>query len=289
MQVCEVRCTHFPDHFVDTLIAYGLLGAFAGTMAGLLGVGGGLIIVPVLIFLWQPDGLGGTQAVQLAIGTSLAVIVFTSLSSVRAHHLRGSVLWPVFWRLTPGILLGAWLGAAVASMMPQQMLKTVFGLFELLVAAQMTFAARASTQVAAANPPAQSLPGALAMGLVGSVIGAVSALVGIGGGTMTVPFLNAYKVRIQHAVGTSAACGLPIALGGALSYLLLGWGNTALPTGSLGYVYGPALLSIAVTSTLFAPVGAALAHRLPTQMLKRIFAGFLALLGVWMLAAQGLG
>jgi uncharacterized membrane protein YfcA len=285
---------------VEIVIAYALLGAFAGTLAGMLGVGGGLVIVPVLIFLWQPEGLGGAQAVQLAIGTSLAVIVFTSLSSVRAHHRRGSVLWPVFWRLTPGILLGAWLGASLASLLPQASLMTVFALFELLVAAQMSFAlsapspASSSTPVptpvsARASKPASKwdgLPGPLGMGLAGGLIGAVSALVGIGGGTMTVPFLSACKLRMQQAVGTSAACGLPIAMGGTVSYIALGWGNAQLPAGSVGYVFGPALLGIAITSMLFAPLGAMLAHRLSTRMLKRIFAAFLAVLGLWMLASQ---
>ena len=274
---------------VEIFIAYAVLGAFAGIMAGLLGVGGGLIIVPVLVFLWQPEfsggeQLGGSQTVQLAIGTSLAVIVFTSLSSVRAHHLRKSVLWPVVWKLTPGILVGAWLGAALASVMPQNMLKITFGLFELLVAAQMSFSLRRASQA-----PHQELSGTLVsgigMGLAGIVIGAVSALVGIGGGTLTVPFLNACKVRMQQAIGTSAACGLPIAVGGALSYLILGWNHEALPVASMGYVYGPALLGIAVTSVLFAPLGANLAHRLPTSTLKKVFAGFLALLGLWMLAS----
>ncbi len=264
------------------LIAYAVLGTFAGIMAGLLGVGGGLVIVPVLVMLWQTDGLGGSQMVQLAIGTSLAVIVFTSLSSVRAHHQRGSVLWPVFWRLTPGILLGAGLGAMLASALPQAALKTVFGIFELLVAAQMLLSLRPS----AGASVEKGLPGSLGMGLAGSVIGTVSALVGIGGGILTVPFLDACKVRMQQAVGTSAACGLPIAVSGALSYILLGWGNTQLPANSAGFVYGPALVGIAITSMLFAPLGAALAHRLPTSVLKKIFAGFLALLGIWMLGSQ---
>lgn len=260
-------------------IAYAVLGAFAGTMAGLLGVGGGLIIVPVLAMTWQADGLGGTQMMQLAIGTSLAVIVFTSLSSVRAHHRYGSVLWPVFWRLTPGILLGAALGAAVASALPQALLKMIFGLFELLVAAQMSLSLRPS-------PSLPRIPGAPGMSLAGSAIGAVSAIVGIGGGTMTVPFLVACKVRMQQAVGTSAACGLPIAVGGVLSYVLLGWGNAQLPGNAAGFVYMPTLAGIAVTSVLFAPLGAFLAHRLPTVVLKKVFAGFLALLGLWMLGSQ---
>ncbi len=266
---------------MDMLIAYAVLGAFAGIMAGLLGVGGGLLIVPVLVMLWHADGLGGSQMVQQAIGTSLAVIVFTSLSSVRAHHQRGSVLWPVFWRLTPGILLGAGLGATLASAMPQAALKTVFGIFELLVAAQMLLSLRPSAGASAEK----GLPGSLGMGLAGSVIGAVSALVGIGGGILTAPFLDACKVRMQQAVGTSAACGLPIAVSGASSYVLLGWGNAQLPAGSAGFVYGPALAGIAAASMLFAPLGAALAHRLPATVLKKTFAGFLAVLGIWMLAS----
>ncbi len=264
---------------MDMLIAYVVLGAFAGTMAGLLGVGGGLVIVPVLVMLWQADGLGGSQMVQLAIGTSLAVIVFTSLSSVRAHHQRGSVLWPVVWRLTPGILLGAGLGATLASVMSQATLKMVFGVFELLVAAQMLLSLRSPVSAST------NVPNTLGMGLAGGVIGAVSALVGIGGGTLTVPFLDACKVRMQQAVGTSAACGLPIAVGGTVSYMLLGWGNTQLPPASIGFVYGPAVIGIIITSMLFAPLGAALAHRLPTRALKKTFAGFLAILGIWMLAS----
>ncbi len=267
---------------MEMFIAYAVLGAFAGTMAGLLGVGGGLIIVPVLVMLWQGDNLGGSQMVQLAIGTSLAVIVFTSISSVRAHHQRGSVAWPIFWRLTPGILLGAGLGATVASALPQSALKMVFGIFELLVAAQMFLSLHVSAETK------YGLPGGLGMALAGALIGAVSALVGIGGGTMTVPFLDACKVRMQQAVGTSAACGLPIAMGGALSYALLGWSNAQLPANAIGFVYGPALVGIAATSMLFAPLGAALAHRLPTPVLKKVFASFLALLGAWMVAAQWL-
>jgi len=266
---------------MDMLIAYAILGAFAGTMAGLLGVGGGLVIVPVLVMLWQADGLGGSQMVKLAIGTSLAVIVFTSLSSVRAHHQRGNVLWPVFWRLTPGILLGAGLGATLASAMPQTTLKMVFGMFELLVATQMLLSLRPATDASAQR----SLPGLPGLGLAGGVIGAVSALVGIGGGILTVPFFDACKLRMRQAIGTSAACGLPIAVSGVLGYILLGWNNVQLPANSTGFVYGPALAGIAVTSVLFAPLGAALAHRLSTPVLKKIFAGFLALLGIWMLGS----
>jgi len=260
---------------LEIIIAYCLLGVFAGTMAGLLGVGGGLIIVPALIAIWQTTAAGGVYEMQMAIGTSLATIVLTSIASVRAHHLRGSVQWDIFWRLTPGVVLGAWMGALLATQMSGESLKSIFGVFELLVAAQMAFGVRAA--------PHRGLPGLVGTTVVGTGIGTVSAIIGIGGGTMTVPFLSWCNVTIHKAVGTSAACGLPIAIGGAISYLVLGWGNAALPAWSAGFVYGPALAGIVVTSMLFAPLGAALAHRLSTVVLKRAFAGFLALLGIWML------
>jgi hypothetical protein len=256
---------------------YGLLGIFAGTMAGLLGVGGGLIIVPALIAIWQFAGTGGGYDMQMAIGTSLATIVLTSIASVRAHHQRESVQWQTFWKLTPGIVAGTVLGAVLATKMSGDSLKSIFGIFELVVAAQLAFALRPA--------PYRSLPGLPGMTLMGTGIGAISAIIGIGGGTMTVPFLSWCNVSIHKAVGTSAACELPVAIGGAMSYLVLGWGNAALPSWSAGFVYGPALVGIVLTSMVFAPLGAALAHRLSTGALKRAFAGFLALLGVWMLAS----
>lgn len=259
----------------EILALYCLLGAFAGIAAGLLGVGGGLIIVPVLIAIWQSSSFEYSHLMQLAIGTSLATIVLTSLSSIRAHHKRNSVRWDIFWRLMPGILLGTWLGALLASKLPGDILKYIFGIFELLVAMQMAFAVRPAAH--------RTLPGFVGMSTVGTIIGSVSAIIGIGGGTMTVPFLTWCNVVIQRAVGTSAACGLPISIGGAFSYLALGWGDPDLPDWSAGFVYGPALAGIAVTSIVFAPIGARLAHRMSKTNLKRVFAGFLALLGIWML------
>ena len=261
----------------EILALYCLLGAFAGITAGLLGVGGGLIIVPVLIAIWQSTGFESAYQMQLAIGTSLATIVLTSVSSIRAHHQHGSVQWNIFWSLTPGILLGAWLGALLATGLPGDMLRNIFGVFELLIAAQMAFAVRPAAQ--------RMLPGVVVMSVAGTVIGSISAIIGIGGGTMTVPFLTWCNVVIHRAVGTSAACGLPIALGGAFGYLVLGWNNPDLPAWSAGFVYTPALAGIVVTSILFAPLGAKLAHSLSTVMLRRVFAGFLALLGLWMLFA----
>lgn len=255
------------------LIYYLLLGAFAGTLAGLLGVGGGLVIVPVLAILFHAQGINPTLIMQLAIATSLATIVFTSISSVRAHNKRGAVRWDLFWRLTPGIVLGAGLGALLVDMLPSATLRTIFGTFELLVAAQMGFGAKP-------NPHCQLKtrwgP------LVGLIIGSVSAIVGIGGGTLTVPFLVWCNVKVQQAVATAAACGLPIALAGSLAMVFTGWSEPGLPEETLGYIYLPAFIGIVASSVLFAPLGARLAHRLPAQILKRVFALFLGLLGMVM-------
>lgn len=263
------------DSLVATLLLYLALGAFAGVMAGLLGVGGGLIIVPVLAWIFRGQNVADAIIMHLAIGTSLATIVITSLSSVRAHHQRGAVLWPVVWRLTPGIVIGAWLGAVVADALPSRALSKIFAVFVLTVAAQMAFGAKPA--------PQRALPGPTGMALAGGVIGLASAIVGIGGGSLTVPFLTWCNTAMRQAVATSAACGLPIALAGSIGYIATGLNAADAPPWSLGYVYGPALVGVAIASMLTAPLGAKLAHTLPTETLKRVFAIFLAVVGTKML------
>lgn len=253
---------------------YLLLGAFAGTIAGLLGVGGGLIIVPVLVFVFTRFQLESEVIVHLAVGTSLATIVFTAISSVRAHHLRGAVQWQVFWKFAPGIVLGALLGSLVAEWMPAHVLRRFFAVFEWLVAVQMLIGLRPT--------PGRQVPGIPAMLGMGGLIGAISAVVGIGGGTLTVPFLVWCNLRIQEAVATSSACALPIAIAGTAGFVMTGWGNPQLPGYSLGYVYLPAFLGIILASMLFAPLGAWLAHRLPAKTLRNFFAIFLVILGFYM-------
>lgn len=263
------------EPILATLLSYLALGAFVGVMAGLLGVGGGLIIVPVLAWIFRNQQVSAEIIMHLAIGTSLATIVLTSLSSVRAHHRLGAVLWPIFWRLAPGIVIGAWAGAAVAHFLSSFVLQKVFAVFVLAMSAQMGFGAKPA--------PGRDLPGTVGMGAAGGLIGLVSAIVGIGGGSLTVPFLLWCNVLIRQAVATSAACGLPIALAGSLGFMVTGWTIPDLPRWSFGYVYGPALISIAAVSMLFAPLGVKLAHTLPTETLKRVFAVFLALVGFKML------
>jgi len=260
---------------------YLLLGVFAGGIAGLLGVGGGLIIVPILAVLFALQGFPPEYLMQFAVGSSLATIVFTSLSSMRAHHQRGAVNWQVMLQLSLGILLGGWLGGVLAIWMGGLVLAGLFGLFELAVAAQMGFG----------RPPAvhRKPSGWIRNAVAGVVIGAFSALLGIGGGTLTVPWLVWHNVDMRHAVGTSAACGLPIALSGALGFIAVGLGKADLPAGSTGFVYWPAVIAISIASVLSAPLGARLAHRLDQASLKKVFAVFIALLGLLMLGKSLLG
>lgn len=260
---------------MDIFLLYLSVGAFVGILAGLFGVGGGLVIVPVLVFIFHGQALADAVIMHLAIGTSLATILITSLASVRAHHRRDMVLWPVVGRLTPGLLLGALLGAAAADALRSDSLRIIFGVFELLVAAQIGLGIKAAAH--------RQLPGWIGMTMTGLVIGGVSAVVGIGGGTLTVPFLVWCNSAMHKAVATSAACGFPIALAGMAGFMIAGWNDARLPAWSSGYVYWPAFAAIAAASMLSAPLGAKLAHILPAAKLKRYFALFLALLGVRML------
>ena len=256
-------------------LAYLLLGALAGLTAGLLGVGGGLIIVPVLASLYLLQGVASDVIMHMALATSLATIIITSISSVRTHHQHQAVLWPVFWQLTPGILTGAWLGGWLAGQISTQWLKPMFACFELAVAVYMLMD----------KPVAEHrrLPEKMSMAMAGGVIGSLSAMVGIGGGTLTVPFLCWNSVQLRQAIATSAACGLPIAISATLAYIFTGWQQTQLPAYTLGYVHLPAFLGIIASSVLFAPLGAKLTHRLPVKTVKKIFALFLLALAIKLL------
>ncbi|MBM3115712.1 sulfite exporter TauE/SafE family protein [Jeongeupia naejangsanensis] len=251
------------------------LGLVAGVLAGLLGVGGGLVIVPGLLFVFHLVGLPETHQQHLALGTSLATIVFTSIASFRAHAARGAVRWPVFRAIAPGIIVGTFVGAQLAALFSGVALKWFFVGFAYLVGAQM---------LADLKPaPSRQLPGLPGMSGVGGVIGAVSSWVGIGGGSLSVPFMTLCNVPVREAIGTSAAIGLPIALAGAAGYVASGWHAFGLPPGSAGFVYLPALAGIVIASFPMAKVGAWLAHRLPVPVLKKCFALLLIVLATKML------
>jgi uncharacterized membrane protein YfcA len=252
------------------------LGGASGLLAGLLGVGGGVVLVPALVVLFAAQHVPATFTLHLALGTSLASIAFTSVASLRAHHGRGAVDWRVFRGVTPGILLGTTLGTWIAAQLPGRLLEGVFVAFLFFVAAQLLLDVRPR--------PSRQLPGAGGLFGAGSLIGGVSSLVGIGGGSMSVPFLVWCNVSVRNAIGTSAAIGFPIAVAGAVGYVANGLAVTALPAHSVGFVHVPALLGIAAAGVLTAPLGARLAHRLPVAHLKRIFALLLVAMGTKMLA-----
>ena len=263
-----------PEFAPALLAAYAGLGLLVGFVAGLLGVGGGLIIVPVLIVMLHAQGLAAGMEPQLALGTSLASILFTSLSSVRAHHRHGAVEWPLVLRIAPGVVLGTLIGAMLATRMSAIVLKLFFVAFLFYAAIQMWLDFKPA--------PHRGLPGRLGTTLAGSLIGAVSSWVGIGGGTLSVPFMLWHNVALHRAIATSAAIGFPIALAGAAGYAVGGWAREGLPAGSLGFVYLPALTGIVLGSVLTAPLGARTAHRLPVRPLKRIFALLLITLALRM-------
>jgi uncharacterized membrane protein YfcA len=262
------------DMMILYFLLYALAGAAAGIMAGLLGVGGGIVIVPVLsvLFVWQ--GMPAEYLMQMALGTSLASIMFTSVSSMRAHHKHGAVRWYVVKAISPGIIAGTLAGSWLASMLSSGFLKVFFLCFLYYVSFQMFLNIKPQ--------PSRELPGTGGMFGAGSFIGVVSALVGIGGGTMSVPFMAWCNIPMHQAVGTSAAIGFPIALAGTVGYILGGMGK-ALPGATLGFIYIPALVGLVVCSMLTAPTGARIAHKLPVAKLKKVFAVFLFLMATRML------
>lgn len=252
-------------------ILYLVLGACAGLMAGLFGIGGGLIIVPVLIFSFKVQGVSPEVLTHMAVGTSLATMVITSLSSIKAHQDEGAVRWPIFVTLSIGILAGAFLGVYMAVNLSGHLLQKLLGVFAILVSAKMWFGFRAREGA--------RVPGKAVLISAGVVIGSVSSMFGIGGGSLSVPFLRRISLTMKQSVGTSAACGFPIALMGAVSNMALGENNPYLPALATGYVYWPAFLGIVLTSVLFARFGARLAHGLPAEKLQKMFAVFLFVVG----------
>jgi uncharacterized membrane protein YfcA len=252
-----------------------LIGTITGFVAGLLGLGGGMIMVPFVTMILSARGFPPEYTVKMAVATSLATICFTSLSSVRAHHSRGAVLWPVVRLLAPGILVGSLAGAQLAVALPGRMLGILFGIFVAFSATQMFLDRKPA--------PGRTLPGPAATFSVGAGIGLLSALVGAGGAFVSVPFMTWCNIRIHDAVGTSSALGFPIALAGTAGYIWAGQGLPQMPPGAVGYLYLPGLVCIAAASMVLAPVGARTAHRMDIRPLKKVFAVVLYCLSAYFL------
>ena len=258
------------------IIELALLGLGTGFLAGLLGIGGGMLMVPFITIILSGRGVGPDLSVKMAIATSMATIIFTSISSVRAHHKRGAVRWELVRGLAPGIVLGG----AIASLGVFALLKGTW--LALFFAAFVSFSA---TQMFLDRKPApaRQVPGTAGLIGAGGVIGFLSGLVGAGGGFVSVPFMTWCNVAIHNAVATSAALGFPIALANVVGYVVSGQNVQDLPPYSFGYIWLPALGVIAVCSVVTAPIGARAAHKLPVKQLKRVFASILYLLAAYML------
>jgi uncharacterized membrane protein YfcA len=256
-------------------IVYLLMGLFVGWFAGLLGIGGGLILVTLMVYLFTLQGFPADRIVHMALGTSITSIIFTSISSLRAHHKHGAVRWDIVRASAAGLIVGTLLGTLVADQLKSKYLAIFFVVFVYYSAVQMF--------VNAKPKPSRQLPGPLGLNVAAVGIGVVSALVGVGGGVMTIPLMSLCNVPMRNAIGTSAALGLPIAIAGAIGFIATGIGKDHLPPYSLGYVYVPALIGIVLGTLVTVPWGAKMAHTMPVPRLKKIFAVILFILATKML------
>jgi uncharacterized membrane protein YfcA len=260
---------------LTTLVIYLLIGALAGLLAGLLGIGGGLFIVPCLAILFPYEGIAPEYVMHMAICTTLMITIFTSLSALRTHIQKGGVLFPVFKKMLLGLLIGASLGALIAGFLPSHSLKIIFSVFAFLIALQMGLNFKPK--------PTRQLPGKVGLFSASGILSFISSIVGLSGGVLVVPYFTSCNIPMKNAVSTSAACTLPIALAGGLSLMVTGFGQVDLPAWSFGYIYLPAFFAVALMSVIFAPLGARLAHSTSPLVLKRFFAIFLVVIGFNML------
>ncbi len=254
---------------------YLLIGAFAGTMAGLLGIGGGIIVVPALasVFLHY-NIMPNSYVMHMAIGTSLAAMIITLISALRAHGRHGNVRWDLVKILLPGLMIGSVIGAIIAHALSSAYLKTFFSIFLLLIAIRLLV-------VKTEEMEGGELPSRLFMTFSAGTIGILSSILGAGGGTMLIPFMMRCKVGIRQAAGTSVACGVSIGIVATVSFMILGSTSVGLSLAwCTGYIYWPAFLGVAITSMIFAPIGTTLAHKLPTSVLKRVLGIFLVLIAI---------
>ncbi len=258
-------------------LAYLGIGAVVGFAAGLLGIGGGAVMVPLLVLVYRAHGLPEAHIVHLALGTAIAAMVFTSISSMRAHNAHGAVDWKIARAMSPGMLVGSFAAGFAAGWIPTRPLALMFTALVFYAATSILLDLKPARQ--------RELPGAAGIFTAGTVIGALSSLLAAGGAFMTIPFLLWCKVPLRRAIGTAAANGLPIAIAGTAGYVLHGLRVPDLPSPSLGFVYLPALALVVITSMLAAPLGARLAHRLPVKRLRTIFALLLYAFAVRMLVS----
>jgi uncharacterized protein len=256
-------------------LAYLGVGLVVGFFAGLLGIGGGAVVVPILVLVFTAQGLPAEHVMHIALGTAMATIMFTSISSMRAHHAHGAVDWSIARAIAPGIVVGSFCAALLAGVISKRPLAVMFTALVFYAATQILFDLRPKD--------ARELPGRGGMFAAGAGIGAVSSLLAAGGAFLCVPFLAWCSVPLRRAIGTAAAVGLPIAIAGSLGFVVQGLRVDGLPSPSLGYVYLPALVLVAATSMLAAPVGARVAHRVPVRRLRMVFALLLYALAVRML------
>ncbi|MBH5328081.1 sulfite exporter TauE/SafE family protein [Eikenella sp. S3360] len=260
---------------MDVLLPLLAVGAAAGFLAGLLGIGGGAVTVPIVLWFLGKQGIGGAHSQHLAVGTSMAVMVFTTFSSALAQQKKGAVRWEFVRRMAPGLVAGSLLGSLVSNRIPTFGLQVLFVVFCYLVAAKNLFQL---------NPqPAARLPDARVQVGAGGLFGLLSSWVGIGGGSLSVPFMMYCRVPVHQAVATSSVLAWPIAAAGAAGYLVSGWSVPGLPAGSLGFWYLPCVAALGVCTVLFAPLGVKAAHRLPPPWLRRAFGLLMVAIGSQML------
>jgi len=257
-----------PLFLLQVLAALAATGCFAGILAGLLGVGGGIVIVPVLYFLFQTFGASADVSMFVAVGTSLATIIATSISSVRSHHKKGAVDWPLLKKWAPGVVIGVVAGTVLASFLQGQVLTIMFSILAFVVALRMLLSKSGAHF-------ADGLPGQPLEFLFAFIIGSLSVMVGIGGGSISVPILSAYNYPMRKAVASASGIGLVIAVPGALGFMVAGWGTPGLPVGSVGYVNLLGFALIVPMTVLCAPVGAKIAHSVNPAYLRKGFAVFL--------------
>lgn len=259
------------------LAVYVVAGSFIGFLSGLLGIGGGLTLVPVFSALFDAQHIASGNSVHLALGTAMAAVAFTTMSSVRAHHRLGGVDWSIVRRLAPSMVAGSLLSTLFSGFVPQRALALVFAVIVYAGATQMLLGKKPRS--------ARSLPSLVPLSILGFAIGIVCGLVSAGGAFMTIPLMLYCGVNMRTAIGTAAACGVPTAVMGALGFVASGWGASELPAWSVGFVYLPAFVAVVSTSVLVAPVGARVAHRVPVESLRRVFALMLFALATRMLVA----